>query len=254
MKKLVSCLSLALAMSLGSLSACGTTPGRAIAFAVEVAGADLPPFVTSTGWQVTLEEASISLGPVYVYAPEPAPVVALSRALVPLARAHGGTDPFGQRELRAEILEQHPIDALDGAPQPLGIAVGSEGDSSDLVLALAPPHAPSDASHGRTLWIAGLAEKDGALVPFEGGLDFPDEGLARFVEGVPIAAHMDSLGTLRIELHVERWLDQAHFDRLEMRGGDRATITDGDQVSLAWRLGARHPDAYGARWIAGEAR
>lgn len=253
MKKLASHLSLALAISLASVSACGTTPGRAIAFAVEVAGADLEPFVTATGWRVTLEEAWIALGPVYVYAPEPAPVVALSRALVPLARAHGGTDPFSQRELRAEILEQHAIDALDGARQPLGLALGSEGDSSDLVIALDPPGPTSEALHGRTLWIAGIAEKDGVLVPFEGGLDFPDEGLARFVEGVPIAAHMDSAGTLVIDLRVARWLDQAHFDRIEARDGDRAVITDGDQVSIAWRLGVRHPDAYGARWVVASA-
>lgn len=251
MRPIASILGVTLALSLASLAACGTTSGRAIAFPVEVTGAALEPFVTTTGWLVTLEQASLSLGPLYVYAPEPGSVACLARALVPLARAHGGADPFAERELRAELLEQHVIDALDGAPQPLGMATGSEGDSRDLVIALDPPSEPAGASHGRTLWVSGLAERDGATIAFEGGLDLPDEGLSRFVEGIPLAAHLDERGTLAIEVRAERWLDDAQFDRIEAGDGDRAVIADGDQVSLAWKLGARHPDAYTARWIGG---
>lgn len=242
MKRPLTFLFVTLALTSASFAACGATSGRAITVNLFAEG-DGDTFTTATGWTVDLTDAHLALGPVYVLAPI---VTTLRELVMPVAYAHGGHDDFAGRVVRAEWLEQASVDLLAPARTSLGIADGSAGPAGDVTVDLEPPSdANTSAVHGHHAWLAGAATMGTTTIPFEGGLDIPDEGLSRRVEGIPASGDYDTDGELTLTVHVSSWLDQMHFDRLAApTTGETRVIATGSQPYTAWYIGARTASAF----------
>lgn len=246
------------------------TGGRAVTLELALASAPAPGesrpgvFTTSTGWDVTLTEAFIGLGPIYAYA-DPGGAMAGARArrpsrlddvldlFVPTARAHSGFDPLSGRTVRAEYLEQVAFDALAEVPVSLGAIDGEAGRASSVTVVLDAPRGALAASDGplraHQAWVVGSATRDGTTIELEGGLDLPDDGLVRRIDGIPLSADIDEGGRLTVEVHLLEWLDHAQLDRLTERAeSGRLLIDRASQVRNAWYLGARDANAFTATW------
>jgi hypothetical protein len=248
MKRPLSVLFLALGLTSTSFAACGTTSGRAITMNLFAEG-DGDTFTTTTGWTVDLTDAHVAMGPVYVLAP----VTTVLRELVmPVAFAHGGHDDFSGRSVRAEWLEQLAVDLLATERTSLGTADGSAGPAGSVIVDLEPPTGSNVTPvHGHHAWIAGTATRGEEVIAFEGGLDIPDEGLSRRVEGIPASGDFDTDGELTITVHVSSWLDAMHFDRLpEPASGETRVIASGVQPYTAWYIGARSSSAFSTTYVA----
>lgn len=233
------------------LAACGAesgTGGREVGFAIaaeSVATDTGAPgvFVTRTGWSVTLEEAAVAIGPLYLFS-EPPPSASRFRPfewLVPTARAHSGFDDFEGGEVRGEYVGRFVIDALLPGLQPIASVRGIAGRVRSATVELQPPAGSAGTLRGHQAWVRGVAVRGAETVPFEGGLDLP-EGNARKVVGIPAAIDLDDRVTVVVELHLERWLSEADFSALPPGGGEgdeRRVIAPGTQPHNAWYIGAR---------------
>jgi hypothetical protein len=250
MSRSLSFLFLALALTATSFAACGTTPGRVITMRFFAEG-DGDTFTTRAGWTVDLTDAHVVLGPVYVLAPI---ATTLRDLVMPVAYAHGGHDDFAGRVVRAEWLEQASVDLLAAERTSLGLADGSAGPAGDVTIDLEPPSADAAApTQGHHAWIAGTATMGATTIPFEGGLDIPDDGLSRRVEGIPASGDFDTDGELTVTVHVSSWLDEMHFDRLAAPAtGETRVIATGSQPYNAWYIGARTSSAFSTTYVAPE--
>lgn len=240
-----STLALGAALSLLTFAACAGTPGRAIELVLASEPRSTSSFTTATGWSVTLSEARLAIAAVYVYPPDDA-MAALQRALVPVARAHGGHDPLTGAAVRAELLEPFTLDALMEAPE-IGVLHGTAGAASELTLVLGEA---GDDTHGHHAWVRGEATREGTTIGFEGGIDVDPTSLATLVEHVVIegSPSLDDRGRLVIGVRADRWLDQARFDRLTVDDAGHASFGTSDQPGVALSLGARAVTTYGARY------
>ncbi|HJL03934.1 MAG TPA: hypothetical protein RMH85_04200 [Polyangiaceae bacterium LLY-WYZ-15_(1-7)] len=238
--------SLLLALAPGGCA--GETAGRLVEIEVALRGdPEARTHGTSAGWAIELDEAWLVAGPVHVFAPADEPVAARLAPLA-LARAHGGFDPLDGRAVRAELLEQAAIDALDGTPM-RWLAPAEEGPVDELSVGLEAPLAGAGvATRGHQAWVRGRASRGGETVAFEGGLDLSGDGVARRVGNVALDATLGAGGRLTITLDARRWLDGVAFDRLDAVEGEVAMFEPGDQASAAWRVGLHDPGAYRASW------
>ena len=232
---------------------CGETEGEVVTIEVALETPVEPAgFTTSTGWEVRLDEAWIVMGPLFAFAPrfEGGAIAAVRSFLWPVARAHGGTDPLNGRRVRAEWLPQVVFDAIAAEPLTLGLVEAESGAVDAVTVTLSPPEMRAgDETHGHHLWARGEATRDGVTIPFEGGLDIPDEGLARRVENIPIDAFLEQGGRWVLTVHASEWFQDAQFDRLTEQNEDGVfLITTESQVRGAWLLGARGTRAYAARF------
>lgn len=234
----------------------GVTEGREVAFTL--AAESLPVgdgtpgrFVTRTGWTVTLEEAAVAIGPVYLLTEAPPSARRARDWILPRAWAHSGFDDFQGGEVRGEYLGRFVIDAVRPGLQPIAATRGIAGRVRAANLELQPPAAGIASLHGYTAWIRGVAVRGEETVPFEGGLDLPQTGSARKVVGIPADVELDDGVTVVIELHPDRWLSEADFSALPApAGGDeRRSIVPGTQSYDAWFLGVR---AFGTFTLRGE--
>jgi hypothetical protein len=239
------------------LGACASgTEGRIVSvrFALEAeAEPDRPlgGFVTRTGWTVTLERAEIALAAAYGFAPErePAAISRIMRALVPVARAHGGHDPLSGKRVRAEWLGPAVVDVLDERARDLGEVDAEAGAVASLAVDIAAPSAGRTAElAGRSVYVAGVAERAGEQVHFAGGIELAGEGLLRRIEITGLELTLDEGDTLRIGIRPSIWLGDAEFARLEPTGDDEPRpITPEDQVGRALFRGVRSPAALSIR-------
>lgn len=216
-------------------------------------GAPAHTFVTDTGWSVTLTEAKIALGPVYVFVPRRRSAQLLREVLLPgRAHAHGGHEAFAPESVAAEMLDQVAFDVLDPGGAGLGTIDATAGAITDLSVYLEPPDAANSAAmHGHHLYVRGSAVKESAAITFEGGLDIPDQGIQRRVDGIPIEATLSEGGTLHLAVRPSSWFTGAEFDALPERGaGEARVITATSQVHTAWFLGARSARAFRASFDA----
>lgn len=250
------------AASLALFGACADTEGRAVRLrfrfeAQAEEGQPLGTFDTTTGWRVVLTEARVALGPVYAMRGETKTaratnaLRALASSLGPaIARAHGGVDPLSGRAILAQALEQRALDALDATPIETDPLLGTHGYAESITVALEPPSAAiADALFGHHAYVEGTATKDEVTIPFAGGIDLPDSGTIRRVEGIPLAATLDDDGVIVVALRPSAWLAGAHFDRLGP--ADEAgvhPIVGGEQVAGALTIGLRSRDAYAVRY------
>jgi len=275
MKRLSTILFVAFAMTSASFAACGVTPGRAITMTFHAVGEGASSFTTATGWSVHLTEASIVLGPVYALAPATmtARSEQLRQLLLPIAYAHGGHDDYASLTVRAEWLDQRVIDLLASTPTLLGTADGTAGQAEYTTIELEPPPAgmaisPHAMGVPHELWVAGTATMGTMTIPFEGGLDIPQDPLANLIEGVAITQDgvsspsfpsFDTAGDLLVTVHVggqtgattsPSWFDQADFSRLPMpASGTTRELTSTTQPYQAWLIAARDSDSFTAHYV-----
>lgn len=255
-----------LALVAGRLTACSAesgTGGEAIRFEMLLAslpdeGDTVGSFTTSTGFRVTLSEARIALGPIYVYE-NPPPVAATAPArswfgrawdlLVPSAHAHPGDQHFAGGTVKGEFIGQVAFDALTTDALNLGSVDGIAGAARSFSVELNPPSsADATAALGTNhAYVAGVAEKDGTTYEFEGGLSIENLGTLRKVEGIPMEADLREGSHLTVQLHLSSWFQDADFSRLnEMANSGPLRITPTSQVRTAWFIGARSYAAFSA--------
>ncbi len=230
------------------------TDGRIVRFSLAVggvaeSGAPGPGvFDTGTGWRVVLDEARLGLGPVYLYATADSLARRLEEILVPVARAHGGTDPYAGRVVRGEMLDAFVLDVLAPERRLWTDLPGSAGRVESLRVDLPGPEAEGAGPlRGHYAWVRGTATRGDERVPFAGGLIIPSDGLSEQVEGIPLDGLLDDGATVTLAVRPRAWFDGAHFERLPPPGGDGVRpIVPGSQVRNAWYLGARSLAAYAA--------
>lgn len=254
MRRRLTLFTLTLSLTLTFFVACGVTPGEP-ATGTLLVSPSTGTFSTATGWSVVLDEATLVIGSLYVYAPDGDVTASLSpwdpRRLGPsTALAHGGVDPFGTRRVRMEWLGPSALDLLADAPATLGAMDGSVGPTTDTTLsleALSGALAASDGpSHGHHAWIAGTATRTVSgtteTIAFEGGLDVQIMGTENLIEAIASDADVAADGTWTLSVDLPRWLDAAHFDRLP--DAETRVVTPDTQVGIAWDLGLRDPASF----------
>jgi len=208
-------------------------------------------FVTSTGWDVQLEEACIAVGPIYFYANTAFASAETGRwnriksvvGIEKQAFAHAGHNHFNGGEVRAEWLGQNALNVLNPTLDPLGLQNGLWGEVKSFSVYLEPPRkllAANPCLRGHNAFARGIARKAERVVPFEGGLDIENVGVNRRVEGLKYSATFDDGVGVAISAQPNAWFDQADFDTLDtMTTEGRFVITPNSQVRVAWFIGAR---------------
>ena len=264
--RLFSLLFGSLALTATSFAACGNTPGRPITLAFSAGLYAGPFFHTSSGWDVTLTEASLVIGPVYVLAPasRTAALERMQSLLLPTAFAHGGHDDYASLEVRAEWLDQAVL-SMGASSAFLGNADGTAGLAEYTTVELARPADASGPTHGHVAWVAGTATPTlgGETIAFEGGLDLPDDVLARSVESIATPFDMEANGALELRVMAASaidpagpsWLEEADFSRLPIpTTGTVRELAPGTQPHTAWMLAARDADSFTMHYQAAVSR
>ena len=236
-----------------TVTACGgDTPGELVTIEVAVksaaAEADaLDSFETDTGYAVTLDEASVRIGPILAFSPE-----ALARAEEPIldalsfvstAHAHGGIDLVSGRVVRAEWLEPVTIDALEGEARVLGEIEAEAGIVDAITLELS--RASDDGAQVR---VRGEAQQGEQALTFEGALTLDDEPVSgRRIELVHEYIELTEGGRLTIIVHPDRLLRGADLSRAPLQDG-ASILTDDSQPGRALAIAARSPAAFSVEW------
>lgn len=254
MKRLLPTMLIALSLTCGFAVACNPTAGVPVPVTMALESLADGRVMTVSGWEVELEHATVLLGPIYAYGPDVEPVAALT-PFPTVAHAHGGFDGLDGRVVRAEYLEQQAFDALSETPLELGPVLGLQGSIDEVSLVLDTPRGLNASENGPTrghhLLVCGVATRGDERVVFEGGLDLPDEGLTRRVDGVPVAGALDDGAELVIGVDVTGWLAEADFS--ELVGQEQPVVFGADSQPLrALRIGARSSSGYAARVVVGQ--
>jgi hypothetical protein len=243
------CVALAaLAMACG-----GETAGEVVTIELALKSApsegdSVSELETDTGYAVELEEASIRLGPIFAFAPEPMartkPTLwqTLGEGFVSVAHAHGGVDLVSGRTVRAEWLEPVTLDALDTETVVLGEVEAEQGVVDALTLELA-----REASEGAQVSVRGSATRDTAALSFEGSLTLGDDAQDRRVELVHEHIELTDGGRLTIIVHPDVWLRDADFARAPVDDGT-SSLEPESQPGRAFQIGARSPAAFSIEW------
>ena len=234
-----------------SFVACNPTPGATATATLRLAPSTRS-FTTSTGWNVTLNEAALAPNALYVYAPSGDTMASLTQALwpvaMPVAQAHGGQDPFGTRRVRLEWLGPDSLDLLGDSPSEVGFMDGTVGATSDVTLAFAPLTGvqadPSGIAHAHHAWVRGTATKTGNTIAFAGGLDFASGGTEGIIETIMVSPSITRTGTQTLLVNTAAWLDLCQFDRLPDTGSGERTIEPLNQVGVGFGLGLRNATSY----------
>jgi hypothetical protein len=218
-------------------------------------------FTTDTGWRVELTAARMLLGPIYLFE-NPSPLAGsmtrrgwrrLSEVLLPTAHAHetffSGGRVLGEwdREVVFDLL------ADEGAPHVLGRAPGIAGVARSFSLLLQPASAAVGAEAaplgGHSVVLEGTASRQGHVVAFQAGLDFPPPVELQRVEFVPIQVELEDEGLFIVELRPHTWFSGTHFDRLEAPAhGGPVVVAPESQVHRALFVNVRRHTAFTAAW------
>lgn len=216
-------------------------------------------FVTSAGWMVDLEQACLAVGPIYFFRNAGLLVRSWNRlatGVVGVAHAHPGDAHFNGGEIRGEWVGQTVLDLLSAQPKVFTAQNALLGAVQSFTVRLDPPRAvlANDANlpclHGHQAWIKGVAHRlaDQTEIAFEGGLDIPNVGNNRNVEGLPLEARFDDRSLLSVTLNPRVWMDLAQFETLIPTSNDQPRIiTPGTQVHTAWFIGARGAGVFTGR-------
>jgi hypothetical protein len=251
---------------------CGlsATGGRSVTFEMGLRTARAPGeaevghFTTDTGWRVELRVARMLLGPIYLFE-NPSPLAGttarrvwrgLGELLLPTAHAHdtffSGGRVLGEwdREVVFDLL------AGGGQAQVLGRAPGIAGVARSFSLLLQPASAGVGAEAallgGHSVVLEGTASREGQVVVFRAGLDFPPPVELQRVEFVPTEVELEDEGRFVVELQLHAWFSGAHFDRLGAPAGDGpAAVAPESQVYRALFINVRRHTAFTAAWEPG---
>lgn len=221
-----------LAMTLLALAGCGdaTSGGRA-SFEVHVGGVERDArapmtFDNDQGWRVTLTDARIAVGPIYLNTLTP--VVArrtlgdrVSDLFVRSAWADGALH-LGAGRIVGQVTTQVVVDLLDPALQTLP---GGGDGVLERVHSLEFWYFNDPAIQGAAVRVAGVAEKGEQRVNFDGALEInealatPQRPLevARRVRGVPGDFELTDGGSLTVRVDPRGWFRGADFSELLAR-------------------------------------
>ena len=233
----------------GSVIACEDAGAvRRVEFDVSVRGtprADSGPlrFITPSGWDVTLDEAWVSIGPIYARNAPPSI----------------GTAPDSGR-ITTEVLEVTTVDGLDPTSIDLGsigLAVTERALAAEVRLTEADDGPIAErAGPGRAaVWLRGTATRIDQKISFEGPLVFPAPTagqeyawfLAHLVRRIPIDFTPRRGGRLFVTVDVSHWLDDVSFDQLpESRRGGRHF--DADIARTQLRNGLSRAGSFRFAW------
>lgn len=251
---------LGLSLLVALTPACGDTTGsQRVAFAVEAAGPERDAaqplaFDNDQGWSITLSEARVALGPVYLNTIAPLEGGLWRRlgdALLPSAYAHGGSHLSAGR-IVGQVTTQVEVDAL--APAMTVIPGGGDGVGDAALTAEVWLFNRDGALGGAAMRVAGVARRGEVEVPFEGSLVI-DQGLvatggtideARRVRGIPAPVTLVDGGSLRVRVDPRGWFDGADFSELARgtaRDG-RYRFSNADNVGRAFAARARSRSAF----------
>lgn len=232
----------AAALSLGGAGAltsgCGTTGQQRVAFTAWVGGVERSDgpmrFTTSTGWSVTLTEARIAVGPVYLNTLEALtacaqPLRRFTELLAPTAWANGESH-LGAGQVVGQVTRQMEVDALS----PRLVEMSGGGDGLDVPARTADfwlYNMDVGALHGAAVRVAGVASRDDTTtVPFTGALVMDASlttaqtplDVARRVRGVPAVMMLSEGGALRVRVDPRGWFQGADFSELTTTATDAA--------------------------------
>lgn len=255
--------SIAFSLLLVGVVGCGDTTGSArVTFAVEAAGiardaAQPLAFTNDQGWSITLSEARVALGPLYLNTVAPLegdrrnPLRRLGDLLLPSAWADGTSHLSGGR-IVGECTTQVEVDALN--PSLVAVPGGGDGVDDPALTAEVWLFNRDGALGGAAVRVAGTARKDDQEIAFEGSLVI-DQSLvtaggsldtARKVRGIPAAITLANGGALRVRVDPRGWFDGADFRELTTgtaREG-RYRFTAQDNVGRAFLNRARARAAF----------
>jgi len=196
------------------VAGCTNTTGGALIpdLPFTAAGAAPGTFTSLAGWNITLSQALIAVGPFYFNVDEPS------------------TDEFRSGVVIIQATEQTIVDVLDSTPQPVaGGANGEAGTAVSVEIGLLTPDIttqnadPTDAATiGSTAfgYVAGTAVMGSTSVPFQGpiavdqGLVTDTEPLADLqrIRGASVALEFTAApATLALVVDPTHWFDQCDF-------------------------------------------
>jgi hypothetical protein len=234
------------------------TGGRAITidFAVTSAPAQdraLGVFDTADGWRVSLQEAHVALGPVYLFENPGALSTlarlpsALSHALIPAAHAHAGDNQFAGGAVLGELAEFLVVDALSEGAQRFEDRAAVFGAPRSFSLRLpAEPITQGAPLQGHQAFVRGTATRNDESVCFLGGAT-PESDARRDVSGLPFAGTLDDGVTVNLTLYPHAWLESARLDDVTATDSEGClVITEGDAVSAAWSAALRSAASFSA--------
>ncbi len=207
------------------LAGCGDTGQNRITLALTVSGENVRS-TNESGWDVTISEAKLRMGPIRFYEGEPLfSWRSLRQWVVADAYAHPGH--YVEGEALAEMLEVQSFDLL-GAPVLLS-AQGVTGSYRS-----AEVDVPTDA-----LIVAGTATKNGVSKNFSATLT---EGFS--VKGISFGAEVTGTqGAVELRVDLARWVERIHFDGL-----DEGPLMPGSQAHNALIRGANNTSAFQFEW------
>lgn len=253
-----------LALVLAGAVGCGDTTGsERVRFAVEVGGVERDAaqpltFTNDQGWSITLSEARVAFGPLYLNTLAPlegdrrSPLQRLGDLLLPSAYADGESHLSSGR-IVAQVTTQVEVDAL--APALVAVPGGGDGVDDAALTGEVWLFNRDGALGGAAVRVAGVARRDGLEVPFEGALVI-DQSLvttggsldtARKVRGIPAPLTPSGGGALRVRIDPRGWFEGADFRELTAgtaREG-RYRFTSQDNVGRAFSNRARARAAFG---------
>jgi len=190
---------------------------------------------TSTGWQVTLTDARIVLGPLRWYEGAALFGRTLFERLVGVSVAWAHPGHYVAGEALADITARRVVDLLrpGGTPLPQGNGVTGLVQSAAIELRPAEAALPDAATlRGGTLYVRGEATRDGRTVRFECA-----PALTHAVQGIPARGDMTGSGRWDLTIDVGAWIDRADFSTLAdpPTPGGLVTITEGQPFNAVTR-------------------
>jgi hypothetical protein len=217
-----------------ALAACAnSTGGDLITVPFQAGGTSLSTFTTPTGWNVTLDQAVIAVGPFYFNVDPPS------------------TDEFRSGVVIIQATEQTVVDVLDPTLHDVaGSANGETGSAVSVEIGLLTPDATnvsdpnaSNLSPGFA-YAEGTATKGATVVPFQGqvvidnSLVTATEPLADLqrIRGAGVALTFTSApATLVLHVDPTHWFDQSDFSEIAA-SGTWSIDTPGPPATFAGQL------------------
>lgn len=183
--------------------ACGDTIGEAVEVPLSASGTAEPSF-TQGDWEVTLEQARVGFGPLYL-CPASVPTGELCEMAV------------------VELTDSATFDALDPAPQPLPPLMGGTGSVRSAVFDYAiswplthrSPRAGAGAPGGHSARFSGVATDGVRTLRFSADVDVAPNAVERLASGT-VTEHTITDGASRLHIVFDpgRWWHAVDFDAL----------------------------------------
>ncbi len=234
-------------------------------------------FINQAGWSITLTQAEVTLGPLYLNVIPPLRSQARSflDVLIPSAHAQA-SEHLAPGRILGEVLGQVTFSALSPALVPfpvLGTLTEEEVRTAEVWFYPAPGVSPDTTQIDTVaLAVAGEAMRDGVLVPFHGALVLDADWLMeqpagtrgsqsiaeiRRVRGIATSFVPREGGHLELRVDISRLFRGADFSRLDMNPTDASGAREliqarsgRDQVMTNMYQGLRDANGtYTVSWI-----